>query len=128
MKLNPNCVRDILISMEDCEYKQILTIDELNEKLSSYSAEEISYCCLKLSEANYIDIDIGRSVVTSGVTVRSVNDITFYGHEFLNNIRSDSIWNNVKEVGKKVGATSINSLTQIASGVVTTLIKSQLGI
>ena len=50
------------------------------------------------------------------------------GHQFVNNIRSDNMWSNVKEVGKKVGTTSVSILSQIASGVVTSIIRAQLGL
>lgn len=109
-------------------YQQSCTIGDLVSALPSYSEDEISYTCLKLEEANYINIETIRSINMPGPMIRRINDITFYGHEFLNNIRSDSVWNNVKAVGSKIGATSISALTQIATGTITALIKNQLGI
>ena len=57
-----------------------------------------------------------------------VVDLTPKGHEFLANIREDTIWNNVKTVSSKVGSKSLNAISQIASAVVTEIIKSQLGL
>ena len=128
MKLNPNCVRDILLQLEELPYQGSTTPEDLSSVLSSYTEDEISYCCFKLAEANYIDISTIRTIGMSGPAIRSINDITFYGHEFLNNIRSEKIWDNVKAVGTKVGAASISAFTQIAAGVVTAVIKNQLGI
>ena len=128
MKLNPNCARDILIELEKLPYQQSCTPDALCNVLPNYDESEIAYTCFKLSEANYIDITTINSITTSGPQIRSINDITFYGHEFLNNIRSDTVWDNVKAVGTKIGASSISAFTQIATGVVSALIKNQLGI
>lgn len=128
MTLNSNCVRDTLLELEKLSYQQSCTIGDLASALPSYSEDEISYTCLKLEEANYIKIETIRSINMPGPMIRRINDITFYGHEFLNNIRSDSVWNNVKAVGSKIGATSISALTQIATGTITALIKNQLGI
>lgn len=128
MVLNANCVRDILLELEKLPYQKSCTISNLMDALPDYSEDDISYTCLKLSEANYIDITTIKSINMTGPAIRSINDITFYGYEFLNNIRSDSVWDNVKAVGTKIGATSISALTQIATGTVTALIKHQLGI
>jgi len=38
------------------------------------------------------------------------------------------VWNGVKSVAGKVGATSLSALTQIATNVVTELIKAQFGL
>lgn len=128
MILDSNCVRDILLELEKLPYQNSCTISNLMDALPNYNKDEISYTCLKLAEANYIDISTIKAVNMRVPAIRSINDITFYGHEFLNNIRSDSVWNNVKAVGSKIGVTSISALTQIASGTVTALIKHQLGI
>ena len=128
MKLDPNCIRDILLEIEKQPFQSTLSVSKLSETLKKYDKDEISYCCLKLYEANYIDITTVTMCGSYMPGIKSINDITFDGHEFLNNIRSDSVWNNVKAVGSQIGATSINALTQIASGTVTALIKHQLGI
>ena len=51
-----------------------------------------------------------------------------YGHQFISDIRSDNVWNHVKSLSQKVGSNSLSALIQISSGVITQLIKSQLGI
>lgn len=128
MKLDPNCVRDILLELEKLPYQKSCTISDLGNVLSSYQEDELSYSCFKLAEANYIDITSIQTIASSGPEIRSINDITFYGHEFLNNIRSDTVWDDVKAVGAKIGANSVSAFTQIASGVVTALIKAHLNL
>lgn len=57
-----------------------------------------------------------------------ITDLTPEGHEFLANIRKDSVWQSTKDIAAKVGSTSLGSLTQIACSVVTELIKSHFGL
>ncbi len=127
MQLNPNCVRDVLIAVETNTGYNVY-FDYPNERdnapsLSEYSDDEIRYHILQCAKANLIELrsqDLGGNI---GIT-----DLTPYGHEFLANIRSDSVWNNVKAVSSKIGSTSLNALAQIASATITALIKNQLKI
>ena len=127
MRLNPDCVRDILLTIEEVtdfnnfwEYSS----DSSFKRLEPYSHSEIIYHISQCEKASLIDgvesFDDGESI--------NVGDLTPSGHEFLANIRSESMWNTVKDVGKKVGSSSLSSLLQIASGIVTCIIKSQLGL
>lgn len=126
MKLNNDCLRDILLTVESIRYGSVLTLDGLHNRLPDYSRNELEYHCLKLHEANYLTI----RMVKQGLNyeVAHIKDLTYQGHEFLNNIHSDDIWNHVKSIGQKVGASSISATTQIAATVVSTIIKNQLGI
>lgn len=126
MKLNPDCIRDILLLMEEADYEEIIEAHTLFQSLSQYDKNTISYSVKKMVEADLI-----TACITNGddySEIQYLNDITYYGHEFLNDIRSDSIWKNVKEIGTQIGSNSVNALTQIATGVMTALIKNYLGI
>lgn len=127
MKLNPNCVRDILIELEKLEFHEEITIDELSSNLPSYNESEITYCCFKLIEADYITANVFDCIDGEYPQIQSIEDITFQGHEFLNNVRSNKIWKDVLEVGDKIGTASIGSIAQIASGVLTALINNHFG-
>ncbi|MGC4018359.1 MAG: DUF2513 domain-containing protein [Muricomes sp.] len=126
MKLNIDCVRDILLVMQDMPRAETLTGAEIREILSEYPADDIDYSCLKLKEAGYIDAII--SPYEDNFIVARLDDITFLGHQFLADVYSDNVWNDVKNVSDKIGSHSINALSQIASSVVTAIIKSQLGL
>lgn len=128
MKLNVNCVRDVLLELEKLPFQESCTVSELITALPKYDADDITYTCLKLDEAGYISAQMVRSINSSGVSIRCIDDITYPGHQFIANIRSDSVWNNVKEVSKKVGSNSIGAISQIAHSVVTEIIKAQLGL
>lgn len=110
MKLNPNCIRDILITVEEnsdfshqTEYKK----EKPFHHLSSYSHDEIIYhirqCELSnlISDVHYYD----------GGKHTDILDLTPIGHEFLANIRNDCVW---KEIISKGINISLPILMEIA--------------
>lgn len=126
MKLNPDCLRDILIVMEKAGYLEELSPQSVYDALPNYLEEEINYSIIKLKEAGFIDAIIKE--YNTGIAILRLDDITYRGHQFLADIRSDTVWNNVKEVSKKVGSNSLTAISQIATGVITEIIRSQLGL
>ena len=125
MKLNPDCIRDILMSGEEvCEVDCPFESDkDMTERLQAYSYDELIYHARQCEMACLIIrlriSDFGRF---------TFDDLTPSGHEFLANIHNDTIWKGVKETAVKVGSTSLSALTQIATNVITTLIKTQFGL
>lgn len=125
MKFNPDCVRDILIHIESFEYGSAHTIGEIRSELPSYSYEELDYHCLHLYDAGFIQANIRRLDLPQ---VSIVFDLTYQGHQFLNEIRSDNVWNKTKETAKSIGSFSINTLSTIATEVITSLAQKSLGL
>lgn len=126
MKLNPDCIRDILITVESMNYGDVWTINHLMERLPDYTEDELQYHCVKLHEGGYLDAITARTL-RSPVQIARINDLTYNGHQFLADIRSDNNWNKVKEVAQNVGAGSISTFKDIAANVITHLIQQQLG-
>ena len=54
-----------------------------------------------------------------------IDDITWEGFNFLNNIREQSIWDATKNGAKKVGAMSISALNMIAFEIVKAVVTNQ---
>lgn len=52
MRLDIDCVRDVLMAVEQKGFGQSYTISNLHDLLD-YSSDQIEYTCLKLSEAGY---------------------------------------------------------------------------
>lgn len=121
MKLNPDCIRDILLTVEDTTdlHNWLAYPNEADRcpLLQNYDIEDVKYHfnqCL-LSSLIIGDIaDLNYDFI--------IKDLTPQGHAFVADIRSDTIWNKVKLAGKELGIYSLNSLVQIASSVVTNLI------
>ena len=125
MKLNYDCIRDIMLYLEEnLELNNIVYLENIK---IDYSDNDIKYSILKLEEIDYIK---ARIVKADGVAILDaiIFDITFYGHEFLNTVRPKTVWENTKEISTKIGVNTISSLTQIASQIVTQLISKLMGL
>ena len=142
MRLNLDCVRSILLCVEEntsvrkaCCFVDS-SLDDINQKtgistseppyyqinlLERYSIEELIYHVTYCLEADLIC----RFGTPSRYNIL-IKDLTPKGHDFLENIRNSNIWSGVKGIAEKVGSKSLNAVTQIASNVVTEIIKAQL--
>ena len=126
MVLNPDCVRDILLEVEDSKFGELLTLYSLEEKLPDYTFEELWYTCLKLEEGGYLDLMTFAQIGSHYPSIKQINGMTFFGHEFLNTIRPESTWDQTKEVAKKIGTSSLESIGEIAKGLMAATITSAL--
>jgi len=126
MKLNPDCIRNILLTVENTtgygSYMRYPSNTEY-ELLKSFSYEEVMYHIKQAelsgftSKVSYF-LGIGEGCL--------IQDLSPKGHEFVANIRLDNNWNKTKEIAKSVGSYSLDALTKIATGVITNLINSSI--
>lgn len=119
MKLNPDCMRDIMLLVEDLPLNGELTPTNLYNSLPSYTQDELTYTCIKLEEANLIDAYIIQA--DNAKILARIFDLTILGHEFVKNIHNDDVWSTVKTTASKVGSFSIKTLITIASKVISNL-------
>lgn len=125
MKLNPDCTREILLAIESvCDIEHYFDFDTDREAVAGgFSPDEVLYHARQCDLAGMLykcQFDL-----SGGFTV---SDLSPKGHEFLANIREDTIWNSVKAVSAKVGSKSIGAISQIATSVIAEIIKTQLGL
>lgn len=131
MQLNHDCVRDVLLLLESEPY--VATNDEgavesngvwlpdICAGLPQYPQEVIYYTLSKLEEGGYIDMSTQWA---GGVLyLCCVNFITYNGHEFLEKIRPDTVWEKTISIAGKVGNFSLNMLAKISEGVATAIVK-----
>ena len=125
MKLNPDCVRDILLAVEEgCDIGRGVSIPGPNySRLQPYNESEVLYHVRQCDLSGFL-----YQAKTDLLGTYTIRDLTPAGHEFLAHIRKDTIWSGVKDVAGKVGATSLNAIVQIASNVVAQMIKHQFGL
>lgn len=128
MKLNPDCIRQILITVESMEYGTVYTLSCLNEKLPDYSEDELNYHCLQLIDAGLLNAKAINVMGCITPQIWRVFDLTYPGHQFLADIRSDTTWNKTKDIAKTVGSESLHALKDIAVSVVTSAIQNKLGL
>lgn len=124
MKLNPDCIRDILIAVEENTevgiYFAYPSEIEKAPSLKKYSDNVIRYHMFQCAKSGLIDL---RNDVTGCI---DITDLTPKGHSLLADIRADNVWKKTKSVASKVGSYSLDALTKIATGVVTALINQQI--
>ncbi|MFV0551024.1 MAG: DUF2513 domain-containing protein [Anaerorhabdus sp.] len=134
MELNIDCLRNTLLYIE--KYQEVdfsgvpdrmcaKNFDETDALLSKYNLDTVYYHVKQLADSNLIAIESNKGKSPKQYIIL---DITPKGHEFIENIKSDTVYNKVKEKCTKIGILTVNSIQQIAIGVATELIKSQISL
>ena len=127
MKLNHNCVRDLLLYTEEhLEYGYYIKVSEA--QINSYSQYEIIYAADKLLEAGYIVGDKRVTMDSKGIPQIDITSITWSGHQFLDNIRDNKVWEHTKGILSKFSSVSIGVISNVASQVISNMVKSQMGL
>lgn len=127
MKLDPNCVRDILLAIEKLDFDETTNPDKLHALLPDYTVEQLTYTCLKLGEGEFISLLTVSMMGSYQPGIKCVIGLTYKGHEFLEKIRPKSAWDKVLSVSKSVGTFSFDVMSKVAVGVLTELAKAKLG-
>ena len=123
MKLNPDCIRDILIiveSLPSISFTFTFDEDSIAEYLPNYSYDEVIYHLRQCELCGFFY----RASFSMNRTC-TVTDLSPKGHQFLADIRSDNIWKKTKNVATQIGSFSLDTLVKISSAVITELIKQQ---
>ncbi len=118
MKLNYDCIRSVLLYLEkavtiDNDLKIVIVrVEDIFEELPKYENNEILYSLSKLNEAGYINAQLRFA---SGSFVDGyVSGITYAGHDFLEKVRDNKTWTNVKSALSKVGSTGFMLIGEAA--------------
>jgi len=125
MKLNQDCVRRLLLTLEEINTPVRRTsISEIQktESMKEYSYEDIFYTIQTLDSAHYIDAEFSRS---PGGYSAYVISITWDGHEFLNTIRDEKVWKETKRAVNSFSSVSLEILSKTATTLITKLITQQ---
>lgn len=120
MKLNYDCIRSVLFALEehidiDDDLRVVyVSVESIFDQLPKYDNKDILYTVEKLTEAGYIksSIQYAGSMFNDGVIV----GITYRGHEFLESIRDNKIWRNVKRALSNIGVMSLPLILETAKG------------
>lgn len=127
MKLNPDCIRDILLVVEEIpDINHCWRFDEetIPELFPNYSFDEVMYHIRQCQLNNFFF----QATINITGTSCVVSDLSPEGHEFLANIRNDSFYNKVKSIGAELGVQSLKDLTQIALSAASLIIKSHFNL
>ena len=111
-------IRLILLGIEDSELYEILSLD-----LCGYEEKEINYHLELLISDGLV---AGEMNYSGGMRAAPLVRLEMKGHDFLDNIRDESIWSKTKKVviSKGLKTVSIELLKTVAQSIV----KNQLGV
>jgi hypothetical protein len=140
MKLNKECIRDVLLYIEehcifenDKRFGRMLHQVSLNELLkaeqtSKYSYDDLHYTLEKMFEGRYIDGHYIPNNAPHTFNIARVDALTLRGHDLLDNIRPEPVWNETKSVLQKVGDFSLGILSQVAGEIMAVYTKKMMGL
>jgi Hypothetical protein (DUF2513) len=99
MKRDMDLIRKILIKIED-----LPTYDKQVEiEVKDYAPENIQYHLKLLHDAKFIEVlNDGTSELWVKVNITPTS-LSWEGHEFLDAIRNETVWNKTKEIVKEKG-------------------------
>ena len=111
MRLNPDCIRDILLYIEANTNFEIDSIDvnDIKEELSNYDSKTLYYHIQMIEESEVVD-----NVVWAENRPWEISNLSYNGHQFLSNIYDDKVWKKVKNYINKLPSVSLQVLISIA--------------
>lgn len=99
MKRNMDLIRDLLLYVEDQPPGEIIqTVTYDDEK---YTEAEVFGHLKLLINANFIDGKLQMTHDRGGLFM--ARDLTMAGHDFIDAIRNDTVWNQTKEKVSAIG-------------------------
>lgn len=134
MKLNPDYVRDILLYIEETlDYNTETVTPQHNElwygkildeeRFKEHNKQQLLYALEILLKENFIECATPPVFNNGNIRNAIIVGLTYSGHDLLDNVRNNTVWNAVKQKAKKIGGISLNTLAKSA-GMVTTALMS----
>ncbi|MBS0977434.1 DUF2513 domain-containing protein [Levilactobacillus brevis] len=117
MKLNHECVRDLLLLLElvpyaggsEADLQQVIKFSNISDL---YDLDTFYYTFIELIDGGFVD---GRKYQQMP-DAYAFTKITYKGHEFLDNIRDDTNWKETKStIASKMGSASLNIFSSVAA-------------
>ena len=114
MKLDYECVRGILLTVESLEHNQMLTNSNYAQfsLLKDYSYETICYAVARLNVAGFFPKGNVIEVI-NGILMR-IDALTWEGHQYLDCIRDENIWKKAQKKVYGVGGAPLKILGEVA--------------
>lgn len=136
MKLNPDCIRDLMLRLEkitgtyqenpyqfrEINASSLMHLGEINEK---YQYNEVVYTLIQLAESGYISMSFICDKDRLCVKMGNVLYVTPKGHEFIASMSNEIVWkNHVSPVLKAFGAVSLSIVESVAAGATSAFLES----
>lgn len=121
MKINHDCIRDVLLYLE--ENLKIeghvfipITLKMLQDNLTDYSAEDVFYSVYNLHQIRFIEGRI-NNVSNMKMMFCEIENITYAGHRFLATVKPEPIWTKTKSIVTKIGVHTLDFIEGVAHDV-----------
>lgn len=116
MRLNIECIRDLLLTVEDhTGFNTAIKYsgkDQIFERLAAYEPDEVFYH-IKQAELSGLLTKV-TWYLSDGCLI---HDLSPSGHAFIADIRNNTNWNKTKKIAEQAGSFSLDLLKVIAAGV-----------
>lgn len=114
MKLDHDCVRDVMLTIEEeFNLNTRLHAEQFSQlpRLKDYPYENVLYALIKLKEGGLINAGV---LSHSDGTKVIVSSLTYEGHQLLDNIRDNAVWQKTKQAASKLESVSLSILGELA--------------
>lgn len=125
MELDYDFVRELLIKCADSNSLYGPSDDELMKLAAtkSISREKLAFTVDRLYEAGYIQNHTRYS--NNKPTIIMPGNLTWSGNEYLNNIRSNTVW---EETKSKIKSAGVSTSLSVVGSVAASVVKAKLGL
>lgn len=125
MELNYDFVREVMLTCANSKNSHGPSETEIRELAANnqISTNELGFTINRLYEAGFIT---NKVQYASDVPVMvAPGNLTWDGNEYLNNIRSNSVWSETKD---KIKESGLSVSLQVLGSVASSIVKSKLGL
>lgn len=127
MKLDINCIRDVLLELESFPFPQTFLVDSFQKSIRKHGKDNVTYTLLKMYEADFINAKCLRAA-DGTPHFHYILDLTFKGHEFLADIKPESKWEKLSKAFKRGGGSSLKVIANVAIDLGTEIMKEKLNL
>ena len=122
MKRNMELCRKILFAIEE----QYVSTAIRGLKIDGYTTEEVAYHCKLLHEAGLIK-DCKIIYASNHIVSFGVSSLTWKGHDFIDSIREDTIWNKTKDIITQKGLPMLlDVVKEVSQAVITSMVQGAI--
>lgn len=126
MKLDMDCVRDILLACESSDPMRTPTMTEDIAAIygEKWDSRDIKYTVSKMSEGGLITATILNDGCPIDQQEVAIFSITWNGHQFLEQVRDDKRWSGVKTALSAIRNYSLSAISSVAEGMTSAAINA----
>lgn len=132
MKLNPDCVKDVMIFLEDNlgiernRFREVSFLSIWKNFSDQYTEDDLLYSLFQLEKSGYIVADFSEDIVYNKFTLSDVLYITPKGHDLISSTKTKGAWPATKKILSSLGSVSLSVIEAISSGVASSIIETMV--